>query len=388
MGAPLDVRVVQVGYDARDIRHHVDTLKGLIAEHRTADLVVFPELCLHGHPSAEKPEGFLYRRMRAVYGTISSDLYRHVRDVDGRVIIGEMRRAGDRLLNVATYVDRRVTQHYVKTHVHWTEDFVPGRRLRVFDAPFGPVGINVCFDAAFPEVWRASALLGAEVAVNISAVPASFPSRLVHRRMSSAALDNQQFVVYANRPGPIFSGESAIFDPRGDTVAALHRQPGVLAIEIDLEEVSRWRAEERIYAHRRPQLYRSLSGVRRPPEAGPARGHDGTPGAGGAPDPGEGAPAASGKPRAERRKLLSLAQRKFHARDASPHVTNALLHLGFARRAARRGDREGAWREYGRSLACWRQAAADQEERWDRELTVVAAEVEAFDARAAAAGGP
>ncbi len=381
MGATLDVRVIQVGYDARDIRHHVHTLKGLIEEHRSADLVVFPELCLHGHPSAERPEGFLYRKVRAVYGTISSDLYRHVREVDGRVIIGEMRRTGDRLMNVATYVDRRVTQHYIKTHVHWTEAFVPGRRLRVFDAPFGPVGINICFDAAFPEVWRASALQGAEVAVNISAVPASFPSRYVHRRMSSAALDNQQFVVYANRPGPIFSGESAVFDPRGDTVAALHRKPGVLTVEIDLEEVSRWRAEERIYDHRRPQLYRALSGARRPAEAVPAGGQAGgdAPGA---------APAASGKPRAERRKRLSLAQRKFHARDASPHVTNALLHLGLARRAARKGEREVAWREYGRSLACWRQAAADQEERWERELTMVAAEVDAFDARAAVAGGP
>lgn len=273
MGRYLDIRLLQVGYDARDIRHHVEKIKGLIAEHRQADLLVFPELCLHGHPSLERPEGFLYRKMRVAYGPISTDLYRFVRDVGARVVIGEMQRKGDELFNVATYLDdERAPQHYVKTHVHWTEHFVPGRALRTFETPFGPLGVNICFDAAFPEVWRTLALLGAEVIVNLSAVPASFPSRYVHRRMSAAALNNQVFVVYANRPGPVFSGESAVFDPRGETLAGLGPDEGTLRVRLDREQVARWREQEPLWPHRRPQLYRPVTAShwqgRRPQFAG------------------------------------------------------------------------------------------------------------------------
>jgi len=237
----------------------VARIKDLVFQHREADLIVFPELCLHGHPSVEKPEGFLYRKMKAVYGGVSANLYRFVREVGARVIIGEMKRKGDVLYNVATYVDPAVTQHYVKTHVHWTENFSPGRALRVFDAPFGPLGIHICFDAAFPEVWRSVALLGPEMIVNISAVPRTFPSRYVHRRMAGAALNNQVFVAYANRPGPFFSGESAVFDPRGEVLAACGEGEEVLRVTLDLDAVAAWREEEQIYAHRRPLLYRRVA---------------------------------------------------------------------------------------------------------------------------------
>jgi len=258
MGRTLDLRLCQVGYEAESIRHHVAKIKKLVSENRYADLIVFQELCLHGHPSLEKPEGLLYRKMKAVYGGVSADLYRFVREVGARVVIGEMKRKGDLLYNVATYTDGRVTQHYVKTHVHWTEHFTPGRSLRVFDTPFGPLGVNICFDAAFPEVWRGISLLGPEVIVNLSAVPGSFPTRYVHRRMVGAALDNQVFVIYANRPGPFFSGASAVFDPRGETVAACGPSEEVLAVKLDLEEVRAWREEEQVYAYRRPRLYRQI----------------------------------------------------------------------------------------------------------------------------------
>lgn len=264
----LDVCIAQINYRPGHIRDHVERIKGLIREHRDADLIVFPELVLHGHPSLEKPEGFLYRRAKALYGRVSADVYRFVRETGARVILGQMQRRVDNLLNVATYVDGDGPQHYVKTHVHWTENFLPGRRLRTFHTPFGPVGINICFDAAFPEVWRVLALAGAEVIVNISAVPAHFPVALMHRRLAGAALDNQVFTVYANRPGPAFGGHSAVFGPHGERIAATDDGESVLACRVDLEEVARWRREEAIYPHRRPQLYRPIVSSARRGEGG------------------------------------------------------------------------------------------------------------------------
>ncbi|NIT00542.1 MAG: hypothetical protein GTO09_00195, partial [Candidatus Latescibacteria bacterium] len=63
-------------------------------------------------------------------------------------------------------MDSEKKESYVKTHVHWTENFVPGKRLKVFSTPVGKIGISICFDAAFPEVWRVLALRGARILVN------------------------------------------------------------------------------------------------------------------------------------------------------------------------------------------------------------------------------
>jgi len=259
----IKICIAQINYSSENIQKHVERVKNIIDNYKAYDLIVFPELILHGHPSIEKPEGFLYRKMKVVYSEISSDLYHFVRNSHARVIIGELKRWGERYFNVATYIDKNVTQSYTKTHIHWTEHFIPGRELIVFDSPFGKIGITICFDAAFSEVWRVLSLKGAGVIVNISAVPATFPVDYMWRRFVGAAIYNQIFVVYANRPGPYFSGCSAIFDPRGDIVVSSGSKETIIKADIDLDEVQRWRNEEKIYPNRRPLLYRDIVNLHR-----------------------------------------------------------------------------------------------------------------------------
>lgn len=267
MKETCDIAIAQVGFLGQDLEEHVSNLKAIIEEHADADLLVFPELILHGHPSVDRPAGFLYRRSRALYGPISRDIHRFIRDRQARVVLGEIRRRKERLSNIASYVDAEGSQHYTKTHVHWTENFIRGRKLKTFDTPLGKVGINICFDAAFTEVWRVLALRGAEIIVNISAVPSEFPAAYMHRRMRGAALNNQVFVVYANRPGPYFGGKSAVFDPHGEEMAGAGTGPEVLRAEVGLVALRAWRAEERIFANRRPGLYRTLDNAALPARA-------------------------------------------------------------------------------------------------------------------------
>ncbi|MDY7032595.1 MAG: carbon-nitrogen hydrolase family protein, partial [Thermodesulfobacteriota bacterium] len=248
--------IAQINYNSENIQVHVEKIKSIIYNYRSYDLIIFPELILHGHPSYEKPEGFLYRRMKVVYSTVSKDLYQFVKSENANVIIGEVKRWGEKYYNVATYIDRDTTQNYTKTHIHWTENFVPGRELKVFNTPLGKIGITICFDAAFSEVWRVLALKGADLIVNVSAVPNSFPVDFMWRRLIGAAVFNQVFVVYANRPGDFFSGHSAVFNPQGETLVSAGRKEVIIETDIDLQEVQRWRNEEQIYPNRRPLLYR------------------------------------------------------------------------------------------------------------------------------------
>ena len=257
-GAKKKICVAQINFNTQNIQTHLSKIESVIEAHKSFDLIVFPELILHGHPSMEKPEGFLYRRMKTVCRSISKDLYQLVRDLDARVIIGESKRWGERYFNMATYVDRNTIQSYVKTHVHWTEQFVPGRELKVFHTPFGKIGITICFDGAFSEVWKVLALKGAHVVVNISAVPKEFPVSYMWRRLSGAAIFNEVFVIYANRPGPVFSGHSGVFDPRGETISKAGLRETILEAEIDLTEVGRWQEQEPIFPYRRPLLYREI----------------------------------------------------------------------------------------------------------------------------------
>lgn len=253
------VCVAQINYRKDDPVGHIERIKSIISEYASSDLIVFPELILHGHPSAEIPEGLLYRKMRVYCSTLSEDMHAFIRRSGARVIIGELRRQREKYFNVATYVDSETVQSYIKTHVHWTENFVPGRRLRIFDTPLGKIGITICFDAAFPEVWRVLALNGADIIVNISAVPRSFPVRYMWRRIQGAALNNQVFAIYANRPGDYFAGHSAVVNPQGDIIVHADDEEAVLQAEIDLDDIEDWREEEAIYPNRRPLLYRDIA---------------------------------------------------------------------------------------------------------------------------------
>ncbi|MEW6487189.1 MAG: hypothetical protein AB1578_04645 [Thermodesulfobacteriota bacterium] len=93
--------------------------------------------------------------------------------------------------------------------------------------------------------------------------------------------------------------------------------------------------------------------------------------------------SGSGAP-AER---LNLACHRYHRREVNPHVTNALLHLGLARRAARRRDRESARREYARSLTCWKKADLQDGGRWDREVRLVQREKSELPPAGSGTGG-
>lgn len=194
-----------------------------------------------------------------MYRSISEDLYEYIRRQGAKVIIGEVKRWGDKYYNIASYIDGHGIQHYTKTHIHWTENFVPGRELKLFETPWGKIGITICFDAAFSETWRALALKGAQVIVNISAVPADFPVEYIWRRLAGAAINNQVYVIYANRPGFLFSGHSAIFDPTGACIATTGKRESIVKAEIDLRNVIKWRKQEDIYYSRRPILYREIT---------------------------------------------------------------------------------------------------------------------------------
>ena len=97
-----------------------------------------------------------------------------------------------------------------------------GREPALVPTPWGPVGLAICYDLRFPELFRWYARAGAWAVWLIAAWP---QRRLAHWRalLQARAIENQYFVVGLNRVGmdvpAVFGGESRIVDPWGETLA-------------------------------------------------------------------------------------------------------------------------------------------------------------------------
>lgn len=118
------------------------------------------------------------------------------------------------------------------------EPYDPGDRFTTVDlAGVGRVGLNICYDAWFPEVSRQLAWMGAEVILNV--VKTTTPDRRQELVLAKAnAIVNQVFVVSVNCAGPTGKGLSIIVDPEGNTLAeAPDDAPVLLTAELDLAAV-------------------------------------------------------------------------------------------------------------------------------------------------------
>jgi formamidase len=121
------------------------------------------------------------------------------------------------------------------------EKSVPGRRLVTFDVPdVGRVGLAICHDGAFPEVFRQLAWSGAEVVIQPTLTTTSDrESETVLARANAIA--NQLYVVNVNAPGPMALGRSMVVDPEGLVRVGAGSGEEVVTDVLDLDAVTRVR---------------------------------------------------------------------------------------------------------------------------------------------------
>ena len=135
-------------------------------------------------------------------------------------------------------------------------------------APLGDVvlGLTICFDLRFAELYRALALHGATMFAVPSAFSAVTGPAHWHVLLRARAIENHAFVVAATQAGTTEEGlatygHAMIIDPWGVVLAESSTdQPEVVFAAIDLDEVTRRRREIDVVALRRPELYRETAG--------------------------------------------------------------------------------------------------------------------------------
>jgi predicted amidohydrolase len=124
-----------------------------------------------------------------------------------------------------------------------------------------PVGLSVCYDVRFPELYRILALEGAELAT----VPAHFTTPTGrdhwHVLLRARAIENQLYVAAAGQVGETVAGKPAygrslVVDPWGTVLAQAPDEETVIAAELDRARLRDIRAKLPSLANRRAEAYR------------------------------------------------------------------------------------------------------------------------------------
>jgi predicted amidohydrolase len=218
------------GLDAR-LKTLADLIDRMSAEAKQKydtrlDVGVITEFAVTGETSD------LANRAVPIEGKVLDVMGAAARRNDTYVIFGGLfQEAGGIYSNAAVILDRQGKVAGIYRKVHAVADrgkntceggVTPGKEFPVFDLDFGRIGVAICFDMSFDDVWDTYRRKGAEIVV----WPTQSPQTIQPR---SRALRSQCFVVSST-----WRTNASIFDPTGEIIAQTTQPGSVLVDQIDL----------------------------------------------------------------------------------------------------------------------------------------------------------
>lgn len=137
-----------------------------------------------------------------------------------------------------------------------SDTFESGDQVVTVDTPAGKLGLAICYDLRFPELFRALREQGAEWVCLPSAFTWQTGSAHWHPLIRARAIENQVWVVAAgqggnNSPRRRTWGHSLICDPWGQVVREIAEGPGWVAADLDPEQLTDLRRSMPVWEHRR-----------------------------------------------------------------------------------------------------------------------------------------
>ncbi len=254
--------VGQVAHNLERARYW--TLK---ASKKKAVLVCFPEMNLTGYSNREEIAGHAI----SAKGPEIEVLVRLAVDQQIALLVGFAEKAEDGRLfasHIAITPQGR-SGIYRKLHLAPTETdrFSPGETLPVFHWSGIRFGIQLCYDAHFPELSTRMAEADADVIFIPHASPhgqAADKHQSWMRHLPARAFDNGLFVVACNQTGDngnglVFPGNAVVFSPSGEVIETrLSGNSGMLVADLTADQIHHVRSHRMRYffPNRRPDIYR------------------------------------------------------------------------------------------------------------------------------------
>jgi deaminated glutathione amidase len=249
-----------------------ETAEALIREAVSAgaELVALPELwSCHGLDEVYRENAEPVPGPTTVFlGNVAGELGVYL--LGGSILEGAP--GAERLSNTSTFFspNGEMTAIYRKIHLFDVKvsdkeylesaNIAPGNEIVTAKAGAATLGLSVCYDVRFPELYRILALRGAE----ILAVPAAFTLQTGKDHwevlLRARAVENQAFVIAPAQwgrkaDGRWTYGRSMIVDPWGTVLATCSDNDGYALAVLDLDYLDRFRTEFPALANRRPEAY-------------------------------------------------------------------------------------------------------------------------------------
>ncbi|MEA3342526.1 MAG: nitrilase-related carbon-nitrogen hydrolase [archaeon] len=232
----MKIAAVQMEAKAGRIQNNIEKIHDFVGKNKDADIIIFPELAVSGYCTGE------FHKFAAEIG---KDIYQELAKIARKHSVylgcGFLEKENENIYNSYLVFDKagELVAKYRKIHLinEFDKGLTEGNDIIVFETGFGRVGIAICYDLRFPELWRGLMRRDAEVVF----LPSQWPKKRIEHwnvLLKARAIENQFFVVGANGAGKSSEGETQVISPDGKIISRLNDKESVLKVEIDLKEVN------------------------------------------------------------------------------------------------------------------------------------------------------
>tara|TARA_R110001606_G_scaffold395664_1_gene568362 strand:- start:45962 stop:46783 length:822 start_codon:yes stop_codon:yes gene_type:complete len=234
------------------------------------DLLAFPETFLYIGSDNQKKHLIAEALDGAIVETFQAYAQRYNMSILMGSIYEKIVDDPERLYNTSIFINRQgeIAAVYRKIHLfdalslgyYESDGIKAGDELIVFDHEVGRIGLSICYDLRFPELYRHLTEQGAEIIF----VPAAFflytGKHHWLQLLVARAIENQVYIVAPNQwgqhyEGRISYGSSVIIDPWGSIVCCAAERPEIASTTIDLDYLKEVRQNMPTLSHRRSYLY-------------------------------------------------------------------------------------------------------------------------------------
>jgi predicted amidohydrolase len=232
----LKIGLVQYSPVWEDKNLSIEKIKKLVESSSDINLLIFPEMTLTGFTMkskdfAEDIEGESYLFFKSI-----------ARKKKCAILYGVIEKGNKKNFNTLVHINNqgKIISSYRKIHPfsYSKEDifYGKGKSPTITKVKSIKIGLSICYDLRFPELYRFYAKEKVDMIVDIANWP---DTRIEHWRalLKARAIENQCYVVGVNRIGDDpklhYDGFSSVFDPMGKEIAAVENEEKVITVEID-----------------------------------------------------------------------------------------------------------------------------------------------------------
>ena len=230
--------LIQYSPDWENKEQNKKKLNNILAENcKDDDILIFPEMALTGFTMRSKEFAEDIDGDSVLYFMNLATVY------NKHVMAGIIENFDGKIYNTLFHFDNNglILARYRKIHLFSLsgedKNYSAGNETVITKMGKTKIGLSICYDLRFPELYRKYAKEEVDILVNIASWPTQRSSHWIDL-LKARAIENQCFVIGVNRVGDdptlSYNGCSSVFDPMGKELVTVKDKEEFISIELDL----------------------------------------------------------------------------------------------------------------------------------------------------------